>query len=912
MNKNVQSPLQSHRGSKKIGWVLMFLLLCTSIFTVRSISAPPLPAHAATQTSLSSILARNTGVFTSPPGNIPTETGLTDGALMGNGDMTTVVGGNPEAESYYVSKSDFWTDQGPNFHVVHLPVGGVTVNIPSLVGAGYNMQQDIGNAEVRSTFTRNGTTISMRAWTSATKNLLSVDLSSSAGSAATAISVKTWTKTPDAGDPVLPTSAGVLNGNNGTMWATRQTLQTGRWISRAAIATRILGTTYTTSTNGSATATGSFTLAPGSTVTIVSALAGGKNSTTYLSDAQTSVASLTSSSDASLNTTHKAWWQSFWAKSYIDLGGGAVERYWYGSLYALASDNRAGTIAPDTNGGFEATDHTQWVNNWHTNYNVESPYYGVYSSNHPELAASYYDGMSSYIPQGESNASAAGYSGVYYPVGIGPWGTTSESSYYGQKGDAAYLALNYITHWYYTLDTTWLQQTGYPYLIQVANFWDNYLTKNSSGKYVINNSAQNEGSSYVTNPIGDLAFVKYLDQALIPMSQALNVDASRRAKWQDIVTNLSPFPTFTNNGHTDFKSTQDAPGFYSSDANPVNAIFPGNEVGLGSSASDRQTAQNTIYDLNAWYQGNSFAWIFPAAARAGLSDTYTRFAAYLNSGLRANDTVAQSGGGIETVGSIETVDTMLLDSYDGTLRLFADWPTSLNASFTNLLARGAFTVSSSIASGVVQSTTITSEKGGTATVQNPWSAGSLKVIDTTAGNASVTTTTNGNLVSFATTSGHTYQLSGNSNTRINLALSATPSASSSHEGSGWSTAYINDNSLSTGWSSGDANTGSNHTEWVQVDLKSAQPFNEVDLYPRSDGANAGYGFPIDFTIAVSNNGSTWTTVVTKTGYSLPSGVQSFTFASQTARYVRVTGTNLRPNPNDTNQYRMQFMEFGVY
>lgn len=216
----------------------------------------------------------------------------------------------------------------------------------------------------------------------------------------------------------------------------------------------------------------------------------------------------------------------------------------------------------------------------------------------------------------------------------------------------------------------------------------------------------------------------------------------------------------------------------------------------------------------------------------------------------------------------------------------------------------------------MQNTTMTSKLGGTASIGSPWSPGSMQVKDITGGGSTtVATTTNGDLVSFATTSGHTYQLSGTGSynyTRLNLALSATPSTSSSHEGSGWLIAYVNDNSLSTDWSSGDANTGSNHTEWVQLDLKSAQSFSEVDLYPRSDGANAGYGFPIDFTIAVSNNGSTWTTVVTKTGYSLPSGVQSFTFASQTARYVRVTGTNLRPNPNDINQYRMQFMEFGVY
>ena len=108
MNKNMQNPLRSHRERvKKFGWGLMFLLVCTSIFSVRSISSSPLHAHAAAHTSLSSILARNTGVFTSPPGNIATEKDLTDGALMGNGDMTTVVGGNPEAESYYVSKSDF-------------------------------------------------------------------------------------------------------------------------------------------------------------------------------------------------------------------------------------------------------------------------------------------------------------------------------------------------------------------------------------------------------------------------------------------------------------------------------------------------------------------------------------------------------------------------------------------------------------------------------------------------------------------------------------------------------------------------------------------------------------------------------------------------------------------------------------
>ena len=150
----------------------------------------------------------------------------------------------------------------------------------------------------------------------------------------------------------------------------------------------------------------------------------------------------------------------------------------------------------------------------------------------------------------------------------------------------------------------------------------------------------------------------------------------------------------------------------------------------------------------------------------------------------------------------------------------------------------------------------------------------------------------------------------------NRALSATPTASSTLESGGWSLSHINDGVLSStdsslGWSS-NSTTASNHTEWVQLNLGASSAIRAINLYPRNDSGNAGYGFPIDFTIATSPNGTTWTTLVSKTGYSPPSTVQMFTFAPQITQYIRVTGTNLRPNPNDSNFYRMQFAEITVY
>lgn len=151
----------------------------------------------------------------------------------------------------------------------------------------------------------------------------------------------------------------------------------------------------------------------------------------------------------------------------------------------------------------------------------------------------------------------------------------------------------------------------------------------------------------------------------------------------------------------------------------------------------------------------------------------------------------------------------------------------------------------------------------------------------------------------------------------NLAFGSALSASSSGESSDWGISRINDgqrNSIagSQGWTSQNSLTV-NHTEYIQMDMGSSKTVNYVDLYPRNDSGNVGQGFPIDFTIQVSTNNIDWTTVITRSGYVQPgNAVQHFSFTPVSARYVKVVGTNLRPNPNDANYYRMQFAEMEMY
>jgi hypothetical protein len=151
---------------------------------------------------------------------------------------------------------------------------------------------------------------------------------------------------------------------------------------------------------------------------------------------------------------------------------------------------------------------------------------------------------------------------------------------------------------------------------------------------------------------------------------------------------------------------------------------------------------------------------------------------------------------------------------------------------------------------------------------------------------------------------------------VNLALNKVVTASSSLEAAPWGRAKAVDGVLtstatSLGWTSTSA-TGANHSEFFQVDLGTSTAINQVSLFPRSDAGNVGQGYPVNFTIQTSTDGITFTTRSTVTAAPLPTVAQNFTFASVTARYVRINATSLRANPNDGNQFRMQLAELGVY
>lgn len=784
---------------KKIAKISLIILLILVMVLSNSMSFIPnnidnvYAAYESDWPELQQILAGIVGVYNTPPGVIDTVY-FPDGPLLGNGDLGVVIGGDNSSQTFNIGDSDFWNSIGdsdfwngnPSIGEMHraFPIrfGGINVkmnNTGTSTSVDIQQEQDILNAEVRSVLNKNSKTINLRSWTADSEDLLVIELTTTSTEPVPMI-VETWV--PD----VNFTHSAGLDGDK--MWATRETYNgTGSlWVSRLAMSTRILGVTPTLSTDGSAKSTASFSVSASQPVKIVTSIKGGKNATTHLTDAKYRVGQITDTIIANLNLEHKEWWKQYWLKSYVQLNDDILNKYYYGSLYILGCASREGNNPPGLWGNwvtfsgmidvgpewYYPPECPAWDGDYHMNYNMESVYFGAYSSNRAELALPYYQPVLDYVPKAKILAQQKyGYSqGVLFPVGLGPWGAESSTKLWNQKWNALYTVLPFIWHYDYTQDTDFLQNTAYPFMKEVGDFWEADLVKDSRGTYNVWNSSPSEGGTNHNNLV-DLTFIRTLFKSLLSASMDLNVDAGRRSKWKDILGNLAPLPTkiMSDSLKVGYEGTGDT---FSDNWSGTYPVWPSDDIGQDSDPASFEVAYNSIEsnfvrNLKSSWIRRRLTELFTATARIGYNPPllYDNLKDVIEAEMDNNLFCNESDvGGLETVGGIEAVNEMLLQSHQNVLRFFPAWPSDKSAQFKRLRTKGAFLVSAQFTNGVTSNVQIFSEKGKSCTVYNPWPD---KVLHVTDGNGvDVTVTADGVKYTFNTTAGMTYYLNAGTPTAI--------------------------------------------------------------------------------------------------------------------------------------------------
>ena len=436
-------------------------------------------------------------------------------------------------------------------------------------------------------------------------------------------------------------------------------------------------------------------------------------------------------------------WGNFFSASKVTLEYKEIERFYNSSLYYLAGCMGNREFPPGLFGNFITDDFFPWAGDYHMNYNYEAPYYCIFSANHPELFDGYMAPVNDMKDEAKRFAKMFGCKGYAFPVSFGPKALDVYSMpeckehgilFLGQKSHAAYACVIPIMHWFSTYDREYAVENYYDFVLNTAAFWEDYLVKEKS-RYVIKGDAAHEipyyrgkkfryithfGQVNTINAINSLGLVKLLFDGVYDMAKELGLNSEKYALWEDIIENLSDFPTFIKKGKKCFRYSKFGIRWRDDNTVGLQHIYPASQIGLSSDEKLLKVAKNTYFINDRRLDDNGSNSYLPAGARIGVDPDFLIEGIHQNIKEFAlpNNLFRHHGGGVEHLTTIPaTINEMLMQSHQGVIRLFPCWNKKSDASFENLRADGAFLVSAELKNESVIFLEIKSLKGRTCTIE---------------------------------------------------------------------------------------------------------------------------------------------------------------------------------------------------
>jgi len=464
----------------------------------------------------------------------------------------------------------------------------------------------------------------------------------------------------------------------------------------------------------------------------------------------------------------------FWSRSAVSLGEPFFEQLWYENLHARRCTFRGDVAAPGLFLPSTVNDFSLWHGDYHTNYNYQQPFWGAYVANQISLGDSYFPGFAHMVELGRKLAKDYyGCRGTFIQLAGYPFPITNDP-----YGVGPFARMTYMTGWavnqywfryLYTQDEAWLREVGYPPLRDAALFYLDFLQQGDDGLYHGFPSDQGENqfspdvAKYTDRP-QVMRHARYCLDAACQAAEALAIDADLVEQWRHVLDNFPIIDDLEGAGFSDEQKRQYP-------LNPPEFLGWEDTILNTSDAQPHALARHPDNALWSWYFGH-FPIRWMVLLRRGLFVPARDFEAVReiiarwrlpNGLLRAMSRARYgfAGGWSESLGILAPVQEMLLQSWDGCLRVFPAWPHDRDASFTTFRAQGAFLVSASLADGSVGDVALTSERGRTCRVASPWETGcSVRTADGADVPATIEPQTDGpDWVCFETQPGQTYVLS---------------------------------------------------------------------------------------------------------------------------------------------------------
>ncbi len=473
---------------------------------------------------------------------------------------------------------------------------------------------------------------------------------------------------------------------------------------------------------------------------------------------------------ASLNSSTLVW-KKYWEKSGVILQDAFLERVWYQNLYFFNCSVKDGVNTPGLFANWSYNNiGTAWHGDYHMNYNTQQPFWLTFSSNHLEKNLPYVNLIEFLLPLSRKWAREYyNLPGAYFPHSAYPVDMTMNSYPVPHWGweicETPWAVQGLWWQYLYSGDREFLKTRAFEPMKAAVEFLVAYMKRPEARGAQWNDTnyhifptippelyALRPGFRYNHDCTVDLTMVKFIFLAYEKACKILDLsekDGELLNNVRDILDNFPAYPTAESENWG--KVIVSVPGEQSQVVynvpNALITVFPGEDYGLHSDSATLEILRNTFRNQQN-EGGNDLVFKNLQAARIGMLDL-EKFKRQINYCLlpngTASDRVMQVHGRYDDQGDYGFMDKMgvwfenfalpvvinecLIQSYDGTIRLFPNWTSGKSAEFHNLRAAGAFLVSASSERGKVGSIEILSEAGSRLRIKMPWQKGGKAVTD---------------------------------------------------------------------------------------------------------------------------------------------------------------------------------------